>query len=134
MNAIPAHVPNGRSEAGKRSVAGSGADKMVYSAFHASPLAGPPYRAFVAVGEGGGWPGAREIVCGEPLRVVAVIASASEMYCHRDVGTDGVRKATRSRASESPWPGEGATPEQPGQSEKCRRRWVLPNEEQCCDW
>jgi hypothetical protein len=34
----------------------------------------------------------------------------------QDVATDGVRKASRSRASDSPSPGEGMEPEQPGQT------------------
>jgi hypothetical protein len=38
--------------------------------------------------------------------------------CHKEVATDGVRKATRSRASGSPLPGEGRTPERPGQTKE----------------
>jgi hypothetical protein len=44
--------------------------------------------------------------------------------CHMDVATDSktpwarVRKASRARAPDSPWPGEGRTPEQPGQTKK----------------
>jgi Calcineurin-like phosphoesterase len=43
-----------------------------------------------------------------------------DLDCHREVATDGVRKASRSHASDSPLPGETRMLEQPGQTEKLR--------------
>jgi hypothetical protein len=40
----------------------------------------------------------------------------------QDVATDGVRKASRAHAPDSPSPGEGRTPEQPGQTKNTRRK------------
>jgi hypothetical protein len=48
-----------------------------------------------------------------------------EWHCPTEGATDGVRTATRSRASESPWEGEGRMPEQPDPSENTFRGWGL---------
>ena len=44
----------------------------------------------------------------------------SRANCYKEVATDGVREATQSHASESPVPGEGMEPEQPGQTKNTR--------------
>jgi hypothetical protein len=43
--------------------------------------------------------------------------STYRKVCHMDMATGAVREASRSRASDSPMPGEGRKPEQPGQTE-----------------
>jgi hypothetical protein len=44
---------------------------------------------------------------------------------HTEVVTDGVREASQSHAFGSPVPGEGRTPERPGQTKKCPRRMAV---------
>src|ERR1035438_7741480 len=59
------------------------------------------------------WPGGTRISRTDvnPMRVIG-------KDCDRDVATDEVRKASRSRAFDSPVPGECRKHERPGQTEK----------------